>query len=96
MVRWSAAKEGKILCSLFESGMADPRYSKPAEIDPIKNMKEEFEPFTDQIFRKNYKNTATSWMTAKSLTGLRRKDLLNCEFVHVIPCCFLWLIVSNR
>lgn len=76
--RWNAAKEGKVLGSLFENGIADPRFSKAAEIDPIKEMREEFKDFTAQQFRSNYKTTATNWMAGKAVEGTRLKSL-NCE-----------------
>lgn len=76
--RWNAAKEGKVLGSLFENGIADPRFSKANEIDPIKEMREEFKPFSAQQFRNNYKTTATNWMAGKAIEGTRLKSL-NCE-----------------
>ena len=82
MVRWNSDKEGEILASLFELGMADPDFSKPSEIDPIKETKEEFREFSVDNFRKNYKKTAASWFAAKHLKGIRRKD---CEFIGVYP-----------
>ena len=85
--RWNAAKDGKVLASLFESGLADPRSVKAADIDPIKGMRKEFKDFTDQQFRSNYKTTATNWMAGKAIEGVRLKSL-NCELRsgrHVIP-----------
>ena len=80
MVRWSSAKEGKVLASLFDNGIADPRFSKPADMDPIKDMREEFAEFSPVQFRNNYKTTASNWMAAKAIEGTRRKSL-NCELV---------------
>lgn len=75
MVRWSSAKEGKVLASLFDNGIADPRFSKPADIDPIKEMREEFLEFSAPQFRNNYKTTATNWMAGKAIEGTRLKSL---------------------
>ena len=83
MVRWNSSKEGKILASLFENGIADPRFSKPADIDPIKEMREEFKQFSAQQFRNNYKRTATNWMAGKALEGQRYKSL-TCESTILI------------
>lgn len=80
MVRWNANREGKILASLFDTGIADPRFSKPADIDPIKEMREEFKEFTAQTFRNNYKTTASNWMAGKAIEGTRLKSL-NREFL---------------
>ena len=77
--RWKSAEDGKLLASLFENGLADPRFTKAAEIDPIKNTRDEFQRFTDQQFRNNYKTTATNWMAGKAIEGTRRKSL-NREF----------------
>ena len=73
--RWSQAKEGKILCSLFENNLADPRFAKLADIDPIKELSEEFEGLTAEQFCNNYKKTATKWITAKAISGTRKKNL---------------------
>ena len=78
MVRWNPAKAGKVLSSLFDNGIADPRFSKAAEIDPIKEMRDEFKQFTAQQFRSNFKTTAANWMAAKAIEGQRFKSL-NCE-----------------
>jgi hypothetical protein len=75
MVRWSSSKEGKILASLFDNGIADPRFSKPADIDPVKEMNDEFKEFSSQQFRNNYKTTASNWMAAKAIEGTRLKSL---------------------
>ena len=75
MVRWSSSKEGKVLASLFENGIADPRFSKPADIDPIKEMRDEFKEFSPQQFRNNYKTTSSNWMAGKALEGQRFKAL---------------------
>jgi hypothetical protein len=86
MVRWNASKEGKILASLFENRLADPRFNKATDIDRIKEIREEFKDFSVQTFRNNYKSTANNWMAAKTCTGFRRKDL-NCELYFTnIPC----------
>lgn len=80
MVRWKSSKEGKVLASLFDNGIADPRFSKPADIDPIKEMRDEFKEFTAPTFRSNYKTTASNWMAGKAIEGTRLKSL-NCESV---------------
>ena len=79
--RWNATKDGKLLASLFENGLADPRFTKAAEIDPIKNTRDEFKEFSDQQFRNNYKTTATNWMAGKAIEGTRFASL-SCEFGH--------------
>ena len=79
MVRWNAATDGKILCSLFENGIADARFTKAGDIDPIKEMREEFQKYEAVQFRNNYKTTATNWMAGKAIEGTRLKSL-NCEF----------------
>ena len=86
MVRWNASKEGKILASLFENRLADPRFSKAADIDRIKEIREEFKKFTVQTFRNNYKSTANNWMAAKTCEGFRRKDL-KCESCFTNNLC---------
>ena len=77
--RWNATTDGKVLASLFETGLADPRAVKAADIDPIKEKREEFAGFSDQQFRNNYKTTATNWMAGKAVEGIR-KESLNREF----------------
>ena len=77
-VRWNSSKEGKVLASLFENNIADPRFTKAADIDPIKAMRDEFKDFSAQQFRNNYKSTATNWMAGKAVEGIRLKAL-NCE-----------------
>ena len=67
-----------MLVSLFDNGIADPRFSKAADIDPIKEMRDEFKPFSATQFRNNYKTTSANWMAAKALEGQRFKSL-NCE-----------------
>ena len=76
--QWNSSKQGKLLVSMFEAGLADPRCSKAADIDPVKALREEFKDFTDQTFCNNYKTTATNWMAGKAVAGTRRKNL-NCE-----------------
>ena len=78
MVRWNAGREGKVLASLFENRLADPGFTKAADIDRIKDLREEFKGFSPQTFRNNCKSTANNWMAAKTCTGLRRKDS-DCE-----------------
>lgn len=72
--RWSK-DESQILSTLFDSNMADPRFTKAAEIDPIKEMRDEFKDFTAQQFRNNYKTTATNWMAGKAVGGTRFQAL---------------------
>ena len=79
MVRWNGDKDGKLLCSLFDNGIADPRKQAPAEIDPIKELKEEFKGFSLQTFRDNYRKTANKWINAKAVAGKRLKHL-SCEW----------------
>ena len=43
MPKWSAKKEGKLLCSLFDEGVADPSFTKASDIDEIKNLKRAFD-----------------------------------------------------
>lgn len=62
MVRWNANREGKILSSLFENRLANPKFNKAADIDPIKEMREEFEDFSVQQFRNDSRTTANAWM----------------------------------
>ena len=81
--RWNAAKQGKILAALFESNKADPRYTKATDIDPFKDMHDDFKDFTLQQFRNNYKTTATNWMAGKAVEGTRLKSL-NRE-LHFVP-----------
>ena len=106
MVRWNSSKEGKMLASLFDNGIADPRFSKPADIDPIKEMKDEFKEFTAQTFRNNYRTTASNWMTGKAIEGTRLKSL-NCElmfclahlniiFVSLATCCCSFHLISRH
>ena len=75
MPKWSAKKEGKLLCSLFDEGVADPSFTKASDIDEIKILKPEFAYFTDRRFRDNYKSTGKSWMVARSVSGLRFEAL---------------------
>ena len=63
---------------MFENRLADPRFTKAADIDPIKETKDEFKKFSAQTFRTNYKASATNWMAGKSLEGARFQSL-NCE-----------------
>ena len=60
MPKWSAKKEGKLLCSLFDEGVADPSFTKASDIDEIKNLKPESAYFTDRRFRDNCKSTGKS------------------------------------
>ena len=76
--RWNPLKEGKVLGSLFEIGIADPRFTKAAEIDPIKDMRDDFRAFTKEQFRRNYGTTAAKWMAGKAVEGTRLKSL-TCE-----------------
>ena len=89
VVRWSKGKEGKVLCSLFENKLADPRFVKPADIDPVKEMREEFALLSAAQFRSNYKTTATNWITGKGMAGARKVDLdreLIISFVSSSSC----------
>ena len=74
-VRWNASAHGKTLASLFENGDADPRFSKAAEIDPVKELREEFKDFAKENFRNNCKTTAANWMAGKAVEGVRFKTL---------------------
>ena len=77
--RWNSSRDGKILASLFENALADPRSTKAADIDPVKTLREEFKDFADTQFRNNYKTTATNWMAGKAIAGTRLKHL-SCEW----------------
>ena len=81
--RWNSSKDGKLLASLFENGIADPKCTKVSEIDPIKGMREEFKDFSDQQFRNNYRTTAASYIAGKALEGTRYKAL-TCELTGVM------------
>ena len=87
MVRWNSSKEGKVLASLFENGIADARFSKASDIDPIKELRDEFKEFTPQTFRNNYRSTATNWMAGKAVEGQRLKSL-NCESITFCFYCY--------
>ena len=39
MGKWTAKKEGKILCALFDACIADARHTKADDIDPVKELK---------------------------------------------------------
>lgn len=86
-VRWSK-DESKVLANLFETQVADPRFTKAAEIDPIKEKRDEFKEFTAQQFRNNYKTCASNWMAGKAIEGTRLKDL-NREWVDVFYALLL-------
>ena len=90
MVRWNSSREGKVLASLFDNGIADPRFSKPGDIDPIKEMREEFKEFSPQQFRNNYKRTSTNWMAGRALEGQRFKSL-DRELIFL----FVWYTSSD-
>ena len=75
MVRWNAKTDWKLLCELFDSGVADPRFTKATDIDPIKEMKDNFKKYEAVQFRNNYKTTAVNWMAGKALEGTRRASL---------------------
>ena len=108
--RWNSSRDGKILASLFENGIADPKCTKVSEIDPIKGMREEFKGFSDQQFRNNYRTTAASYIAGKAIEGTRYKAL-TCElrsfsflsFDFLVPavvtnllfCCYFFQISYN-
>ena len=73
-VCWNALKDGAVLCSLFENGLADPQFTKAANIDPIKESRDEFEKFSKEQFRNNCKTTAVAWMSGKAVEGTRLRD----------------------
>ena len=49
MPKWSAKKEGKLLCSLFDEGVADPSFTKASDIDEIKNLKRAFDLWENDV-----------------------------------------------
>ena len=74
MVRWAQRKEGVILSGLFENGLADARFSKAGDIDPIKHLADGvFDKFSAAVFCDNYKTTAVAWMAGKASEGMRKK-----------------------
>ena len=92
-VRWNASADGKTLASLFKNGDADPRFSKAAEINPVKELREEFKDFTKENFRNNCKTTAANWMAGKAVEGVRFKTLM-CESELDLEC-LTCLLQSN-
>ena len=73
MAKWSSKKHGKILCALFDEGLADHRHKAASDIDPIRELRDEFKDTPEKRFRENYKNTATMWISGKAVEGTQRK-----------------------
>ena len=71
MVVWKAKTQGKTLCELFEKGLADPTASKADEIDRYWKLHNDFEEISPVRFRDNFRKTASNYIRAKGLQGIR-------------------------
>ena len=90
MVHLDAGKDGKMLSSLFDSKLADPRCTKAADINPVQEQRDEFKKFTKEAFLNNCKTTAVKWMSGKAIKGEQFKSLI-CEFWRALAILFVLL-----
>ena len=66
MGKWNAKIDGVLLSTFFETGVADPRHTTAADIDPIKEMDDTFAEFSNTDFWTNYKKYSPCLVCRKS------------------------------
>jgi hypothetical protein len=75
----------KELAELFQAKLANPKSTKPDEIDAVKAMSKKFEKIKDVNFRKNFKNCAAEWMMEQALKGIRRREFVcDCYYFDIL------------